>query len=119
MIAQTLIALIAVAHIAIVLAEMVFWETGPVRKVFRTSEAYAANTRVLAANMGLYNAFLVAGLIWSLLQGVPGPGTPIAHFFLACVTVAGLYGAATAGRGTLFVQAIPGILALVALMAGV
>jgi putative membrane protein len=119
MIAQTLIALIAVIHIGIVLAEMVFWESGPVRKAFGTSEAYAVNTRALAANMGLYNAFLVAGLIWSLLLGIPGPGTSVAHFFLACVTVAGLYGAATAGRGILFIQAIPGILALVALMAGV
>jgi putative membrane protein len=119
MIAASLIALVAVIHIGIVLAEMVFWESAPVRKAFGVSEAYAENTRALAANMGLYNAFLVAGLLWSLMDGIPGPGTATAHFFLACVIVAGLYGAATAGRGILFVQAIPGLLALAALLAGV
>lgn len=119
MIGQILVALVAVIHIAIALAEMVFWETKPVQKAFGVSEAYATNTRILAANMGLYNAFLATGLIWALLAGIPGEGADVAHFFLACVSVAGLYGAATARRGVLFVQALPGILALAAVLAQV
>ncbi len=119
MIAQSLVALVAVIHILIVLAEMVFWESAPVRRVFRMSEAFAANTRVLAANQGLYNGFLVAGLIWALVAGLPGDGAPIAHFFLACVIVAGLYGAATAARRIIYVQALPAVLALGAVLAGV
>ena len=119
MIAQYLVALVAVIHILIVLAEMVFWETAPVRRAFGMSEAFAANTRVLAANQGLYNGFLVAGLIWALVAGLPGPGAPIAYFFLACVIVAGLYGAATASRRILFVQALPAVAALGAVLAGV
>lgn len=119
MIGAALVGLVAAIHIAIVLAEMVFWESGPVRRAFRTSPEFAANTRVIAANMGLYNAFLAAGLIWSLLAGVPGAGVPVAHFFLACVIVAGLYGAATAGRGILYVQALPAALALGGVLAGI
>jgi putative membrane protein len=119
MIGQGLVSLVAVIHILIVLAEMVFWETGPVRRAFGMSEAFAANTRVLAANQGLYNGFLVAGLIWALWAGLPGAGAPIAHFFLACVIVAGLYGAATASRRILYVQALPAVLALGAVLAGV
>ena len=119
MIAAALIALVAVIHIAILTMEMVLWETPRVRAVFRTTAEFAAQTRVLAANMGLYNGFLAAGLILALLRGVPGPGTDIAHFVLACVVVAGLYGAATAGRRILYVQAVPAALALVAVLAGV
>jgi putative membrane protein len=119
MIGQLLIALVAVIHIGIVLAEMVFWESGPVRRAFGTSESFAANTRALAANQGLYNAFLVAGLIWALLAGLPGEGAQIAHFFLACVIVAGLYGAVTASRRILVVQALPALLALGAVLFGI
>jgi putative membrane protein len=119
MIGQILVALVAVIHIGIVVAEMVFWESPPVRRAFGVSEAFAANTRVLAANQGLYNAFLVAGLIWALTAGLPGEGAPVAHFFLSCVIVAGLYGAATASRRIVFVQALPAALALAAVLAGV
>lgn len=119
MIGQLLVAIVAVIQILIVLAEMVFWETGPVRRAFGMSGDFAANTRVLAANQGLYNGFLVAGLIWALLAGLPGAGAQIAHFFLACVIVAGLFGAATASRRILFVQALPAVLALGAVLAGV
>jgi putative membrane protein len=98
---------------------MVFWESGPVRRAFGTSESFAANTRALAANQGLYNAFLVAGLIWALLAGLPGEGAQIAHFFLACVIVAGLYGAVTASRRILVVQALPALLALGAVLFGI
>lgn len=119
MIGQTLVALVAVIHIGIVLAEMLFWESGPVRRVFGVSEAFASNTRAMAANQGLYNAFLVAGLVWSLLAGLPGEGARLALFFLACIIVAGLYGAATASRRALYVQSVPAGLALVAVFAGV
>lgn len=119
MIGLLLVGLVAVIHVGIVLAEMVFWDSGPVRRAFGTSETFAANTRVLAANQGLYNAFLVAGLIWAMLAGLPGDGARIAHFFLACIIVAGLYGAATASRRVLFVQSVPAGLALVAVFAGI
>jgi putative membrane protein len=119
MIGQGLVSLVAVIHILIMLAEMVFWESAPVRRAFGMSEAFAANTRVLAANQGLYNGFLVTGLIWALVAGLPGAGAQIAHFFLACVIVAGLYGAATASRRILFVQALPAAAALVAVLIGV
>jgi putative membrane protein len=119
MIGQGLVALVAVIHVLIVLAEMVFWETAPVRRAFGMSGALAAETRVLAANQGLYNGFLVAGLIWAMVAGLPGAGAPIAHFFLACVIAAGLFGAATASRRILVVQALPAVLALGAVLAGV
>jgi putative membrane protein len=118
-IASALIALVAAIHVAIVLAEMVFWESAPVRRAFGTSPEFAANTRVLAANQGLYNGFLVAGLLWALIDGLPGAGAPIAHFFLACVIVAGLYGAATASRRIIYVQTVPAVLALGAVLAGI
>jgi putative membrane protein len=70
----------------------------------------------MAANQGLYNGFLAAGLILALLRGVPGQGEDLAQFVLACVVVAGLYGAATVGRRIIYVQAAPALLALVAVL---
>jgi putative membrane protein len=119
MIGAALVALVALIHIAILVMEMALWETSRVRAIFRTSPEFAAATRVLAANQGLYNGFLAAGLVLALLQGLPGPGQGMAHFILACVIVAGLYGAATAGRGIVYVQAAPAILALAAVIAGI
>ena len=119
MIAPSLIALVALIHLAILVMEMFLWETPYVRAVFRISPDFAANTRVMAANQGLYNGFLAAGLILALIRGVPGAGEELAQFILACVVVAGLYGAATAARRILYVQAAPAILALIALLAGV
>jgi putative membrane protein len=119
MIASALIALVALIHLAILVMEMFLWETPYVRAVFRISPDFAANTRVMAANQGLYNGFLAAGLILALIRGIPGAGEDLAQFILACVVVAGLYGAATAARRILYVQAAPGILALIALLAGV
>jgi putative membrane protein len=114
-----LVAAVALIHVAIVLAEMLFWQTPRVRRAFGMSEEMAARTRVLAANQGLYNAFLVAGLVWAMLAGLPGAGARVAIFFLACVLVAGLFGAATASRRILYVQALPAALALAAVAAGV
>ena len=117
MIATALIALVALIHVYIVVLEMVLWDTPRGRKAFGTTPEFAAATRVLAANQGLYNGFLVAGLAWGLWLGEAG--FPVKVFFLACVLVAGLYGAATASRRILFVQALPAALALAALYAGV
>lgn len=119
MIGALLVAVVALIHLGILLMEMLLWETPQVRKVFSTTPEFAAATRVLAANQGLYNGFLAAGLILALIQGLPGAGQGLAHFILACVIVAGLYGAATAGRRILYVQAAPALLALIAVLIGV
>ncbi|HLQ18899.1 MAG TPA: DUF1304 domain-containing protein [Tabrizicola sp.] len=119
MIGAVLVAFVALIHLAILVMEMFLWETPRVRALFRTTPEFAAATRVLAANQGLYNGFLAAGLILALIQGLPGPGVGLAHFILACVIVAGLYGAATAGRRIVYVQAAPAALALVAVLFGI
>lgn len=117
MIANILIAVVALIHVYIVILEMVLWEKPAGRRAFNLSPDFAAATKVLAANQGLYNGFLVAGLAWGLWLGEAG--LAIKTFFLACVLVAGLYGAATASRRIIFVQALPAALALLALWAGV
>jgi putative membrane protein len=119
MIGAVLVGLVALLHLWILVLEMFLWESSRARRAFGTSVEFAANTKVLAANQGLYNGFLAAGLIWALIAGLPGAGQGIAVFFLSCVVVAGVYGAATAARKILFVQAMPGLLALVAVLAGV
>ena len=118
MIGAALVGLVALIHLVILLMEMVLWETPQVRRIFGVSPEFAANTRVLAANQGLYNGFLAAGLILALIRGIPGTGVDLASFILACVIVAGLYGAATAARRILYVQALPAALALVAVLVG-
>ncbi|WP_438852881.1 DUF1304 domain-containing protein [Brevundimonas nasdae] len=117
MVATVLIALVALIHVYIVVLEMVLWTTPRGRKAFGMSVEDAQRTKVLAANQGLYNGFLVAGLIWGLWLGAGG--FQIKVFFLACVVIAGLFGAATASRKILFIQALPAALALIALLAGV
>ncbi|TAG28361.1 MAG: DUF1304 domain-containing protein [Rhodobacterales bacterium] len=119
MIGAALVALVAVLHLWILVLEMFLWESPRARRAFGTSAEFAANTRVLAANQGLYNGFLAAGLIWALLAGVKDAGQPQALFFLACVAIAGVYGAATASRKILFVQTIPALLAVAAVLAQV
>lgn len=116
-IATSLIGLVALIHVYIVLLEMVWWDTPRGRRAFGTTPEFSAATKVLAANQGLYNGFLVAGLAWGLLQGEAG--FAVKAFFLACVAVAGLYGAATASGRILYIQALPAALALAALFAGV
>mgnify|MGYP001278474181 FL=1 len=119
MIGATLVGLVALIHLAILVMEMFLWERPSVRRIFRITPDFAANTRVLAANQGLYNGFLAAGLVLALLRGLPGPGAELAYFILACVIVAGLYGAVTVGRRILYVQALPAFLALAAVLSGV
>jgi putative membrane protein len=116
-IANILIGVVALIHAYIVILEMVLWDTPQGRKAFGTTEEFSAVSKVLAANQGLYNGFLVAGLAWGLWLGDPGFAVKV--FFLACVLVAGLYGAATASRKILYIQAVPAALALAALWAGV
>jgi putative membrane protein len=117
MVATILIALVALIHVYIVVLEMVLWDQPTGRRVFRTTPEFAAQSKALAMNQGLYNGFLVAGLAWGLWLGAAGFSVKV--FFLACVLVAGLVGAATVSRRILYVQAVPAALALIALWAGV
>src|SRR3569833_2964581 len=112
MIANILTGLVALIHLYIVVLEMFLWDTPRGRKAFGTSEAFARESKVLAANLGLYNGFLAAGLIWGIWLGVAGD--PVKIFFLLCVAVAGAYGAVTVGIRILFVQTVPALIALAA-----
>lgn len=114
MLANILIFIVAAIHIYILVLEMFLWETNAGRKAFKLSTDFARTTRVLAANQGLYNGFLAAGLLWGLWLGESG--LPVTCFFLICVLIAGIFGAATASRKILYVQALPALLALVALL---
>ena len=109
-IANVLVALIALLHIYILVLEMFLWDKPAGLRAFGQTREAAAASKVLAANQGLYNGFLAAGLFWGLSLGAAGTGVKV--FFLCCVLVAGLYGAATASRRILFVQAIPAAIAL-------
>lgn len=111
--AQLLVAIVALIHVYILVLEMFLWQKPAGLRIFGNTPQRAATMAVLAANQGLYNGFLAAGLIWSLTAGSMGPA--IAGFFLGCVLVAGAYGAATVSRRILFVQALPAFLGLVAL----
>ena len=110
MTANILTGLVALIHIYIVWLEMFAWDKPQGMKAFGSTPEFAKSTKVLAANQGLYNGFLAAGLIWGLWLGAAG--FQIKVFFLICVIVAGLYGAATANRKILYVQALPAALAL-------
>jgi putative membrane protein len=107
-VAGILVALVALIHVYIVVLEMALWTTPRGRAAFGTDAEFAEATRTLAGNQGLYNGFLVAGLVWGLVADK----YDVQVFFLLCVIVAGLYGAATVSRRILFVQAVPAALAL-------
>ncbi|MCG2607879.1 DUF1304 domain-containing protein [Acinetobacter sp. SM34] len=113
MIAQILIALIAVLHLYILILEMFLWDKPSGMKAFGNTAEKAKLTKVLAQNQGLYNGFLVAGLIWSLLASA-SYATALANFFLGCVLVAGIYGGLTASKKIIYIQALPALLALMA-----
>ncbi|MFL5678609.1 MAG: DUF1304 domain-containing protein [Chloroflexota bacterium] len=115
-IAALLVALVAAIHVYIVILEMFLWRTPRGLRSFGTTQAFADESRTLAANQGLYNGFLVAGLIWGLVAADP-VGFQVKIFFLACVIVAGLYGAATVNGRILIIQAVPAALAMVAVVA--
>src|SRR4030088_1885535 len=114
-IANTLAALGAALHVYLLVVEMFLWTKPLGLKTFRNSPEKAADSAVLAANQGLYNGFLAAGLIWGLVHGTPAFAFQIKMFFLLCVIVAGVYGAATVSRRILYVQAGPAALALIVL----
>lgn len=114
MLANILIALVAAIHVYILVLEMFLWDTKTGRKAFNLSPDFARETRVMAANQGLYNGFLAAGLLWGLWLG--DAGFPVKLFFLACVLIAGVFGAATASKKILYVQALPALIAMVALL---
>ena len=113
LVATAIVALLALIHVYILVLEMFLWDTPKGRKAFNLTPEFAQATKVLAANQGLYNGFLAAGLFWGLWQGAEGFDVKV--FFLACILVAGLYGAVTASRKILFVQAVPAALGLLAL----
>ncbi len=108
--ANIVVALVALIHIYILVLEMFLWDKPAGLRAFGQSLQAATASKVLAANQGLYNGFLAAGLVWGLTLGAAGTGVKV--FFLACVLVAGLYGAATASRKILYVQALPAAIGL-------
>jgi putative membrane protein len=112
--ANLVIALVALLHAYFLVLEMFLWTKPLGLKVFGQTREAAEASKVLAANQGLYNGFLAAGLVWGLVLGEQG--TAIKTFFLACVVIAGVYGAATANRRILFVQALPAAIGLCLLL---
>ncbi len=108
--ASVLVALVAIEHIYILVLEMFLWTKPPGLRAFGLTPEFAEQTAVLAANQGLYNGFLAAGLIWSLL--LRESGFQVRVFFLCCVIVAGVFGAITAKPSILWVQAAPAFVAL-------
>jgi putative membrane protein len=116
MIANALVALVALLHVYFLVLEMFLWTKPLGLKTFRQTPEKAADSAVLAANQGLYNGFLAAGLGWGLIQGNPGFAFQIKAFFLLCVIVAGIYGAVTVSSRILYVQATPAALALLLLL---
>lgn len=111
--ANIVIGLIALLHVYILVLEMFLWDKPPGLRAFNMTKEFAIASKTLAANQGLYNGFLAAGLFWGLGLGPAGMGVKV--FFLGCVLIAGLYGAATASRRILFVQAIPAAIGLILL----
>jgi putative membrane protein len=116
MVANILVGLVALIHLYIVYLEMVLWDTPRGHKAFGLKPDFATASKTLAANQGLYNGFLAAGLIWGLWLGEAG--FQVKLFFLLCVAIAGLYGAATVSRKILYIQTVPAALALAALCIG-
>jgi len=109
------VAVVALIHVYAMVLEMFLWTTHFGRRTFGLTPEFAAASRSLAANQGLYNGFLVAGLVWGLWRGPAGDAITI--FFLACVVVAGVFGALTANRRILVIQALPGAIALALVLA--
>ena len=110
LVANIVIAIVALLHIYFLVLEMFLWDKPLGLRTFRQTPEHAAISKTLAANQGLYNGFLAAGLIWGITLGAAGAGVKI--FFLSCVVIAGVYGAATVGKKILFVQALPAAIGL-------
>lgn len=110
--AAALVALVALEHLYILVLEMFLWTKPAGLRAFALTPEFAEQTAVLAANQGLYNGFLAAGLIWGLIR--KDDGFSIRVFFLSCVIVAGVFGAITAKPSIFYVQAVPALVALIA-----
>lgn len=110
LVANTLVVIVALLHVGFLVLEMFFWDHPVGRRRFGLTPEYSKASATLAANQGLYNGFLAAGLFWGLITGE----TSIKIFFLLCVLVAGIYGGFTAKRSILYIQALPALLALIA-----
>ena len=109
LIANILVVLVAVLHAGFLVLEMFYWDHPVGRKRFGMTPEYSKASASLAANQGLYNGFLSAGLLWGLVIGAAS----VQIFFLVCVVIAGIYGSLTARRSILYIQALPGLLALI------
>jgi len=107
---NVIVGLVALLHVGILFLEMFLWNKPLGRRVFRLTPEFAQASAALAANQGLYNGFLATGLLWGLVLGPAGFSIKV--FFLGCVIVAGIFGAMTASRSILWVQALPGVVAL-------
>jgi putative membrane protein len=112
LLANIAVAAIALLHVYILVLEMFLWTSPRGRRAFGLSAEFAQSTKALAANQGLYNGFLAAGLVWGLVHPDFWVGVQIQAFFLICVAIAGVYGALTAKLQILFIQTFPAILAL-------
>ena len=109
-VANAVVLLVALLHVYILVLEMFLWDKPRGLKAFGLTPEFAAQSKVLAANQGLYNGFLAAGLFWGLYLGDAGQSVKV--FFLFCVLVAGLYGGATANKRILVIQALPAAVGL-------
>jgi putative membrane protein len=112
MISLLLIALVALIHVGFLVLEMFYWNHPIGREIFKMTPEVSASSAILAANQGLYNGFLAAGLVWGLVTG----RRDVKIFFLACVIAAGVYGGLTAKMSILYTQGLPGLLALLAVL---
>ncbi|MGE8653803.1 MAG: DUF1304 domain-containing protein [Acinetobacter gandensis] len=117
MISKILILLIALLHVYILILEMFLWQTPKGMKAFGNTPEKAQITKPLAQNMGLYNGFLAAGLLWAAIAPAELQQS-LAFFFLGCVLVAGVYGSITASRKILFIQAVPALIAIISVIIG-
>lgn len=112
-IGKILVAIVALEHIGFLIMEMFAWTTPTIRKAFGTTAEFATASKTLAANQGLYNGFLAAGLLWGIIQPDPMFARQLLIFFLGCVLVAGVYGGVTVKRSILVVQGAPALIALI------
>ena len=110
-VADLVIAIVAILHLGFLVLEMFLWNHPIGRKTFKMTQEVAESSATLAANQGLYNGFLAAGLVWGLLSGA----FSVKLFFLVCILIAGIFGGFTAKRSILYIQALPALLALLLL----
>jgi len=110
LVANILVVIVALLHVGFLMLEMFYWDHPVGRRRFGLTPEFSKASASLAANQGLYNGFLAAGLVWGLITG----DAAIKIFFLVCVLIAGIYGGFTAKRSILYIQALPALLALIA-----